>query len=186
MRRLCLFALIALCTTPAAADPAADYVRLRQALPTILFGNDIGLHLQLNAEVIKRLEGRWTLVAPLMQDGLTFPAADALAKACDRAGYQVAPEGTLGLTLTLPTKTKPYVIHLRYAGGTTYLASVDEAGLMARLFPGKDFEDLQPDMLYSTLLGGTWQGYVSLLPAGDDLVLIQPQSRPPELLARCP
>ena len=43
-------------------------------------------------------------------------------------------------------------------GATTYIATVDEAGLMARPFPGKSVGHLQPDLAYSNLVNSTWLG----------------------------
>ena len=57
------------------------------------------------------------MLSPLMADGVTFPDAKAMAKFLQKTGYQVVPDGNPCLTLTLQTKTEPYVIHLRYAGG---------------------------------------------------------------------
>ena len=66
-----------------------------------------------------RLICRWIMLSPLMADGVTFPDAKAMAKFLQKTGYQVVPDGNpdLTLTLTLQTRTEPYVIHLRYAGG---------------------------------------------------------------------
>jgi hypothetical protein len=179
-------ALAALTAFPAMADPAEDYARLREAMPTLLLGSDTTLQLRLQAEVIKRLEGRWIQVSALMTDGVTFPDRDQIATGCKRSAFEVEPDGMLGLTMATPTKSDPYVIRLRYAGGTTYLSTIDEAGAMARLFPGKTPADLKPEMLYSTFVTSGWSGFVTVNPAGDDLVLIQPQGRQPEMLARCP
>ena len=57
------------------------------------------------------------MLSLLMADGVTFPDAKAMAKFLQKTGYQVVPDGNPGLTLTLQTRTEPYVIHLRYAGG---------------------------------------------------------------------
>ncbi|MGB4827578.1 MAG: hypothetical protein WBP18_09965 [Paracoccaceae bacterium] len=179
---------LALClaaTGPALADPASDYEQLRKAFPTLLFGTDVGLHMKLNSEVIRRLEGRWTLISPLLEDGITFPDAELVAKSCDKLGYTLTREGFVGLTLSLPTHSDPYLIHLHYAGGTTYIATYDEAGMMARIFPGKAVDEVPANALYSALVSSMWQGYISMVPAGEDLILLQPLSRPPELLARC-
>ena len=70
-------------------------------------------------------------------------------------------------------------------GALTYSATVDEAGLMARRFPGKSVGHLQPDLAYSNLVSSMRRGHVTLLSLGDDLVLLQPLVRPPGLLARC-
>jgi hypothetical protein len=180
---LCLAALLA---SPALADPASDYARMREALPTILFGNDIELQLQLQAEILSRMEGRWVQVTPLMKEGFKFPDANLLARTCDRAGFDVALSGTFGLTLTQrPVKAAPYVIHLTYAGATTYIATVEEAGLVERIAPDKDLAEVTPQVLYNGLVNNGWAGYMSLLPLGEDLVLLQPLARAPELLARC-
>lgn len=178
-------ALAACLSSPTLAGPAEDFARLRAAFPALYFGTDTGQHMKLNAGLVKWMEGRWTLVSPLMEDGVTFPEDDLIAKGCDRLTFTSAADGNLSLTLTMETKAEPYVIRFNWAGGSSYIVTMDEAGLLARLFPGKAFEDLQPQQLASALTNSAWLGYVTLTPAGEDLVLLQPQARPPILLARC-
>ncbi len=188
MTRLSLpaLAVLAALATPAMADPATDYARLREAMPTLLFGTDVALHVQVQTEVLKRLQGRWVAVSPLMTDGVTFPDEEGLKTLCSKLAFEVAPNGVLGLTMTMATKAEPYVIRMDYVGGTTYLSTVDEAGILARIFPGKDADEIDPLMLFSSVVRSTWKGYVGLIPVSNDLVLVQPLAAPPELLARCP
>ncbi len=112
MTRLSLPALAVLTAlaSPAMADPARDYARLREAMPTLLFGTDVALHVQVQTEVLKRLEGRWVAVSPLMADGVTFPDAEGLNTLCSKLTFEVAPNGALGLTMTMATTAEPYVI----------------------------------------------------------------------------
>lgn len=186
MRLAKLIAALALVAQPALADPASDYATLRQALPTILFARGGAENLALQAQVLQQIEGRWTNITPLMPDGVNFPADELIAKTCERLGYDLVKVGHFGLTLTLKTKGQPFVVSLRYAGGATYIATFDEAGLFDRLFPGKPLEEMDLDMVYSTLVKNVWQGYITVLPVGKDLLLLQPLGAAPELMARCP
>ncbi|MFZ1482790.1 MAG: hypothetical protein WAT25_18695 [Paracoccaceae bacterium] len=179
---------LALClaASPALADPASDYDQLRKALPTLLFGTDVGLHMQSATDTIRRLEGRWFLMTGLMEDGVTFPEDEYLAIGCDKLAYTLAADGLLGLTLTFRSKPDPLVITMHYAGGNSFVSSFDDAGMMSRFLGEKPPEDVSPNVLYSILVTSPWQGYISLIPAGKDLILLQPLAKPPELLVRCP
>jgi hypothetical protein len=177
---------LALAAQASAADPAADYARLAEALSGLTFATDPAPLVAAQTEMLARLPGRWTPVAALMADGTTFPDAALLARACDRSAFVAATDGPLSMTLTRDTGADVFAIRLRYAGGATWVASFDQSGYLAGLFGEKPLAEVPPDMLYSALTQGPWLGDLTLLPAGDDLILVQPRARPPELLVRCP
>ncbi len=92
----------------------------------------------------------------------------------------------MGLRLTRQGGDRAVAIDLRYAGGTTYVATVDQAALVACFFGAEPVDQIDPVMLATALTASPWLGQIVLLPAGQDLILVQPATRPPELLARCP
>jgi hypothetical protein len=177
---------LALAARPAAADPAADYARLAEALPGLTFATDPARLVAAQTGMLAGLPGRWAPVAALMADGTTFPDAALLARACERSAFVAAVDGPLSVTLTRDAATPPMVIRLTYAGGATWVASTDQAGYLASVFGDRPLAEIAPDMLYSALTQGPWLGELSLLPAGEDLLFVQPRARPAELLARCP
>jgi hypothetical protein len=168
------------------ADPAADYDRLRTVLPTLLFGRDTAQHLEQTAGMLEQMNGRWVMVSAAFPDGVTFPDASLIARMCDKQAFDLATDGTYGVTLTMPTDTAPHVIRLRYAGYSTFLATFDEAGVLARFLPGNTASEVGPEVTYNLVTNGALSGYVSLYPVGPDLILLHPLLQPPELLARCP
>lgn len=176
----------ALCAGPIHADPASDYERLRASLPTLLFGRDTVQHMDQTARMLQQIDGRWVMLASAMPDGVTFPDANLVARICEKQAFELTANGTYGLTMTMPTPTDPHVITLQYAGYSTFLATFDEAGILARMLPGNSASEVGAEVIYNLVTRGALSGYVSLLPAGDDLILLQPLLQPPELLARCP
>jgi hypothetical protein len=131
------------------------------------------------------MQGRWLVTnAALMagQDGL--PPPGQLRQFCDRSGMQAAPDGPPGFTLTIPTDGQPFTPRVTWAGGMSFLATIDFAGAMDRFFPGMQVEDTPGGALLQLAQSG--QGHVALLPAGQDLILMVPTSQPVQLLLRCP
>lgn len=170
---------------PAFADPAADYARLRDALPQLDPARDAAGYLATAQALVQGMQGRWLVTNPALmagQDGL--PPPDVLQQFCDRTGMQAAPDGPLGFTLTTPTEGQPFVLRMTWAGGTSFLATMDFAGAMDRFFPGMKVEDTPGGGLLQMAQGG--QGHVALLPASGDLILMVPTSQPVQLLLRCP
>lgn len=185
---LCRALLVALCTTAtsAMADPAADYSRLQELIPALTFQRGPGDQLTENTALISQLQGRWIALSLLMGDDRAMPAAETIATACERTPIELAPAGLATLTATQLWRDGAAVARLQYAGGMTYIASYDEAGQIKRLFGAKPVEELDPNMLHSTLTANLWLGYLTLLPVGDSLLLVQPLAEAPLLLMRCP
>lgn len=79
----------------------------------------------------------------------------------------------------------PFVIDLQWAGGTRFIAQYDETSHLSRMFGGQ-LENVDDSMLFSVLVNSVWNGPVSFLPAGEDLMLIQNAYGQIDVLARCP
>jgi hypothetical protein len=170
---------------PAQADPAQDYDRLRTALPGLIFQGDPGDMLQAQTRALPKLQGRWVLIGAAIGPDGSFPAPDLMASLCERSASTLAVTGPAEVTLSRTTGDAILTVRLAFAGGSTYVASFDQQGYVG-LFLGKTAEEVDPDLLASALTNNIWLGYVSLLPVGADLILVQPQGRMPDLLARCP
>jgi hypothetical protein len=171
---------------PALTDPAADYARLAAAFPGLSFANDPGPMLQGQTQALEALSGQWILAGALMEGGTAFPDPDLIAGACARSASALTVTGPAALRLTRTTASGTLTVDLTYAGGTSYVATYDQAGFIDLFFGGRSAEELGPDLLYGPLTGNIWLGHVSLLPVSKDLILVLPQARTPELLVRCP
>lgn len=182
MRPILLACLLAL---PAQADPAADFQRLTETFPTLGFATDAGEQMAQAKAFVAGMTGKWVQIGPLLGEGRSFPEADLLAKACEKAGYTATPVGSYGFDLAMPGKTLPFTIHLQWIGGTTFASRYDEAGMMERYF-GDKAADMPPEVLYSSLTRTAWIGTLSLIPAGEDLIYLQAPQAPADALARCP
>jgi hypothetical protein len=171
---------------PLHADPATDYARLIAAFPDLVFGGAPGRILQAQTDRLPALEGTWILAAVRMGDGTAFPPADQIATACGRLTYRLAVTGPAALTLTRTSGSSTHRISLVYAGGSTHVAAFDQTGYLGLIFGATPPAEVAPDMPYGTLTQNPWLGFVSLMPVGPDLILVQPLGRPPDLLVRCP
>lgn len=185
MRLLLPLALVALAATPAVADPAADYARLRDALPDLDPARDAVGYVSAAQGVVQAMQGRWLMTSPALLSGQKgLPPPGQLQDLCERAGMQATPDGPLGFTLSTPTRGQPFTLRMTWAGGSSFLATMDFAGAMDRFFPGMKVEDTPGGALLQMAQSG--QGHVALLPAGQDLMLMVPTSQPVQLLLRCP
>ena len=170
---------------PALADPAADYARLREALPQLDPGRDAVGYISAAQAIVAGMQGRWLMTSPALlagQEGL--PPAEQVQVFCDRTGMEADQDGPLGFTLSSATNGQPFLLRLTWAGGTSFLMTMDFAGAMEKFFPGMKVEDTPGGALLQMAQNG--QGSVALLPAGPDLVLMIPTGQPVQLLVRCP
>lgn len=169
----------------APADPAADYARLAQALPQLAPGQEPVGYMTSALALAQTMQGRWLMTSfNLMAEEDGFPSAEKLQKYCDMLGMEAAPDGPLAFTLTTPTKGEPFRLRLTWAGGNSYLSTMDFAGALDRFFPGMKPEETPGGALLQMAQNG--QGSVALLTAGEDLILMIPTSQPVQLLVRCP
>lgn len=185
MRPILFAACLAALPVLASADLAADYQRLAAALPDLDPGRDPISYMASAQDLVQRMQGSWLLAPYVMlaeEDG--FPPAETLQTHCEMAGMDAAPDGPLGFTLTMPTNGAPFRLRMTWAGGTSYLSTMDFAGALDRFFPGMKIEETPGGSLLQMAQNG--QGSVALLPAGKDLILLVPASQPVQLLIRCP
>lgn len=184
MRPILLAACLA--ALPAHADPAADFQRLTETFPTLGFDSDAEAQLTQAKAFVAGMTGKWVQVGPLMAnlDG-QFPEADVLASACEKAGLAATPVGMVSFELEMPGKTTPFTLHLRWVGGTSYVSRYDEAGWLARVFCD-NLENIPPQVMVSTLTQTAWNGTLTLIPVGEDLIYMQAPQAPADVLARCP
>jgi hypothetical protein len=180
--------LLAVCLAalPAHADPAADFQRLTQTFPTLGFDYDAEAQLQQAKTFVAGMTGTWVQLGPLMvADGGQFPDAERLASLCEKTGFAAKPTGMVSFDLVQPGKTTPFTIHLQWIGGPTFLSRYDEAGWLARVF-GDNLENIPAQVLVSSLTQTAWNGSLTLIPVGDDLIYMQAPQAPADVLARCP
>lgn len=174
-----------LLTTPVAADPAADFQQLLQTFPTLSLQIAPDAQVAWARNFVATLSGKWVQIGPLMGDSTGFPDADIFAKACEKTAYTVKPKGEFGFGLEMPAKLMPFVIDLQWSGGTRFIAQYDEESLLARMFGGQ-MDSIDDNMLYSVLVNSVWNGPVSFLPAGEDLIVMHNSYGQVDVLARCP
>lgn len=184
--RISLLALtLTAAASPAFSDASSDFDQLMQTFPTLSFQIDPEVQVVKAKEFVAGLSGKWVQIGPLVADTGSFPDPETFAKACEKVAYTVAPVGDFSFDLTMPAKIMPFVVHLQWAGGTSFAARYDEASFLARMF-GDQLDAVQPGMLFSTLVLTTWLDTITLIPAGQDLILMQSPRRPADGLARCP
>jgi|JI6StandDraft_1071083.scaffolds.fasta_scaffold305719_1 hypothetical protein len=176
---------LVLMTTPVAADPVADFQQLLQTVPTLSLQNAPDAQVAWARNFVATLSGKWVQIGPVMGEATGFPDADIFAKTCEKIAYTVKPKGEFSFALEMPAKIMPFVIDLQWAGGTRFVAQYDEESLLARMF-GDQRDNIDDNMLYSVLVNSIWNGPVSFLPAGEDLILMQNSYGQIDVLARCP
>lgn len=176
---------LALVSAPAMADPAADFQQVMQTFPTLSFEIDPEVQVIKAKEFVAGLSGKWVQIGPLVGNSGSFPDPETFAKACEKVAYTVTPIADFSFDLTMPAKIMPFVVHLQWAGGTSFAARYDEESFLARMY-GDQLDAIQPGMLFSTLVLTTWLDTITLIPAGQDLILMQSPRRPADALARCP
>jgi hypothetical protein len=183
MRLILLACLLAL---PAQADPAADFQRLTETFPTLGFAYDAKTQLDQAKTFVAGMTGTWVQIGPLMAaDDGQFPDGERLATLCEKMAFTATPTGMVSFDLAMPGKTKPFTVHLQWVGGTTYVSRYDEAGWLARVF-GDNLENIPAEVMVSTLTQTAWNGTMTLIPAGKDLIYMQAPQAPADVLVRCP
>lgn len=171
--------------SPVFSDAVGDFDRLKQTFPTLSLQVSPEVQVAWARDFVAGFSGRWVLIGPMLDDGGNFPDAELFSKVCDKSSYTVKPNGTFGFDLELATKTAPMIIHLQWAGGTSFVSQYDEQTMLARLF-GDQVGEMQDNVLYSALVFNSWLGTVNLIPAGADLIFMQPEKGQADVFARCP
>ncbi len=120
-----------------------------------------------------------------MGDAMGPLDADILASVCEKISFTVKPKGEFSFALEMPAKLMPFVIDLQWAGGTRFIAQYDEESLLSRMF-GDQQDSIDDNMLFSVLVNTIWNGPISFLPAGEDLMVMQNAYGQIDVLARCP
>ncbi len=140
----------------------------------------------LGLQIVAQVEGLWVPGQILFSDG-TFEA-EQFTRSCEIIGFEIAPSGRFGFTMTPISRGEPTNAVTTYAfvGASTFALTTDLEGVIERIFGDMDIEVMDPRMWLGVLNGSMNHGYATVRMESDNILVIQPVGSPPHLLIRCP
>jgi hypothetical protein len=185
MRCLALAPAAVLAAVPALADPAADYVRLLQLMP-LAEARDPERSLAYAEGLVSHLAGSWVNLDVLF-DGRGEAAydADLVGKACGRSTLTLTPASPFSLGYANGNDKGRMTGQLQWAGGNAFIGVYDEASMRARFF-GSKAATVEGGPLFSALVHQALSGRLTILPAGEDIMVILHEGTEADIWARCP
>ena len=187
MRPMSLIAVLACLATPVRADLALEYAAIVKDLRLDLSRAPEDQYRAAEAR-IQALTGRWIPLSLIAGEGPRLKYPDVAAEACDKTNpktttMEIVPVGALGMAVSFGNAKARARAHLQYAGGSDFVGVIDEKSTLARVYPNP--EEVDPQQLFRLLTQQTLLGRVVVLPAGENLLILIGERRPPEIWGRC-